>query len=313
MKKNIIPKAYRKHHFIWYIGALAIALVLMFLIRQCTVRRNSPYSMPRAHSGGDTIDIAIEVSPLLYSLAADTVEGLDYEMLRDFSRRTGRPIKFHPFTSVSKALEGLEAGLYDIAVSSMPSTREMKDKYIMTKPLYIDRQVLVQRKLPGDSLPPIISQHQLAGDTVWLPEDSPFLTRVRLLSHEIGDTIYVEQPRQFSSEQLFILVAAGEIPRAVVNEGVAMQMVRNFADADISTAMSFAQFQTWALRTDSRQLAADINNWLAKYKDTPRYRKLTHRYLEGTSLHNCTDDKNFKPRARVVKENNTTDSLTTEL
>lgn len=309
MKNKFAPEAYKKSRLAIYICALTGIIVLMFLIRQCSVDRRSPYGSEKGHSGGDTLDVAIEVSPLIYSLASDTVDGLDYEMLRDFSRQTGRPVKFHPFTSVSKALHGLENGRYDIAVSSIPSTREMKEKYLMTKSLYIDRQVLVQRKSKDDSLPPVTSQHQLAGDTVWLPKDSPFLTRVRLLSHEIGDTIYVEQPRNFSSEQLFILVSVGEIPRAVVNEGVAMQMLDNYPDADISTAMSFAQFQTWALRNDSRALANDINNWLEKYKESPRYRQLTHRYLQGSNLHNCVDDKNRILRKNVIKENVTNDSL----
>lgn len=310
MKKNTKKTPYGKRHFALYAGILAAALAAMFLIRQCTLDRRSPYGRASGHSGGDTIDIAIEVSPLLYSLASDTVEGLDYEMLRDFSRQTGRPIKFHPFTSIGKALEGLEKGRYDIAVSTLPSTIEMKGRYTMTKPLYIDRQVLVQRRMPGDSLPPIVSQHQLAGDTVWLPEGSPFLTRVRLLSHEIGDTIYVEQLKQFSSEQLFILVAVGELPRAVVNESVAKLMEKNYPDADISTAMSFAQFQTWALRDDSAILANDINTWLAGYKESNRYEQLTHKYLEGSNLHNCT--KNIQSSTDVVKEGSETDSLLTK-
>lgn len=276
---------YKKQHFATYIAAIAAIIAGMFLIKQCSVNDTSPYKRYNGHSGGDTVDVAIEVSPLLFSLASDTVEGLDYEMLRDFSQQTGRPVKFHPFASVGNALEGLETGRYDIAISSLPSTIEMKDRFLMTDPLYIDRQVLVQRLQPGDSLPKITAQYQLAGDTVWIPKGSPFLTRVRLLSKEIGDTIYVEQPEQYSSEQLFILVSIGEIPRAVVNEMVAVKMARTYPNADISTAMSFAQFQTWAIRPDRKALADSINSWLNSYKRSQRYKTLTHHYLIGSNFH----------------------------
>lgn len=273
-----------------YLLLLASVVAAMMLVRQCTISTRSPYAHAARHSDGDTIDVAIEVSPLLYSLASDTIDGLDYDMLRDFGAAMGRPVKFHPFASISAALDGVEKGRYDIAVSSLPSTREMKERFAMTKPLYIDRQVLVQRKMPGDSLPPITAQHQLAGDTVWLPAGSPFLTRVRLLAKEIGDTIYVEQPRQFSSEQLYILVAAGEIPRAVVNEGVALTMRKNHPDTDISTAMSFAQFQSWAVCNNRKSLADSINTWLAAYRTSSRYEELLHRYLSESDLHRCMPD-----------------------
>lgn len=286
MKKTA---SFNKRQFTFYITALAAAICAMLLIKECTINTSSPYAHPKGHSGGDTIDVAIEVSPLLYSLANDTIEGLDYDILRDFARQTGRHMKFHPFASINHALDGLEKGSYDIAISTLPSTREMKERFAMTKPLYIDRQVLVQRRSPDDSLPPVTSQHQLAGDTVWIPYGSPFLTRVRLLSKEIGDTIYVEQPKQFSSEQLFILVSVGEIPRAVVNEGVAKKMIENHPDADISTAMSFAQFQTWALRKDKKDLADSIDSWLESYRVTERYHNLIHRYLSGLNFHRCKD------------------------
>ncbi len=290
MKTNLVKTKFSRGRIVLYLVILASVIAAMLLARQCTVNTKSPYARTNGHSGGDTIDVAIEVSPLLYSLASDTIDGLDYEMLRDFGAAIGRPVKFHPFASISTALEGVEKGRYDIAVSSLPSTREMKERFAMTKPLYIDRQVLVQRILPGDSLPPITSHHQLAGDTVWLPAGSPFLTRVRLLAKEIGDTIFVEQPKQFSSEQLYILVAAGEIPRAVVNEGVALKMQKNHPDTDISTAMSFAQFQSWAVRNNRKPLADSINTWLASYRTSPRYEELLHRYFSESDLHSCMPD-----------------------
>ena len=104
-------------------------LATMFLLRKCSHDEVSPFAPQKGHSGGDTIDVAIEVSPVCYSLAGDTATGLDYEMVKDLSQYLNRPVKFHPFAPLQYALDGLEAGRYDIVVSSLPSTVEMKQRF----------------------------------------------------------------------------------------------------------------------------------------------------------------------------------------
>lgn len=261
-----------------YILALAAMLATMFLLRKCSHDEVSPFAPQKGHSGGDTIDVAIEVSPVCYSLAGDTATGLDYEMVKDLSQYLNRPVKFHPFAPLQYALDGLEAGRYDIVVSSLPSTVEMKQRFLMSPPLYIDRQVLVQR-LGKDSLPAVKSQQQLGGDTVWVPARSPFVARINSLAREIGDTIIVMEDPSYSSEQLLILVALGEVKQAVVNDLVAQSMAGDYPQVDISTGISFSQFQTWAMRRDSEPLADSISAWLESYKASARYSGLIRQYL----------------------------------
>ncbi len=251
-----------------YILALAAMLATMFLLRKCSHDEVSPFAPQKGHSGGDTIDVAIEVSPVCYSLAGDTATGLDYEMVKDLSQ----------YLPLQYALDGLEAGRYDIVVSSLPSTVEMKQRFLMSPPLYIDRQVLVQR-LGKDSLPAVKSQQQLGGDTVWVPARSPFVARINSLAREIGDTIIVMEDPSYSSEQLLILVALGEVKQAVVNDLVAQSMAGDYPQVDISTGISFSQFQTWAMRRDSEPLADSISAWLESYKASARYSGLIRQYL----------------------------------
>lgn len=262
------------------VALLCLCLMVLFMLKQCSVEQTNPYGIVEGHSGGDTIDVAIEVSPLTYSLAGDTVSGLDYDMLRLMAEKIGRPVKFHPFAPLSFAMNGLEEGRFDMVVSSMSSTNELKSRFSMTNPLYIDRQVLVQLKEDADSLPPIVVQTDLAHDTVWVTRNSPFISRIRLLSDEIGDTIFVKEVDDYSSEHLFMLVAVGELPRAVVNDGIATKMAADYPLVDINTAISFSQFQSWALRKDSSELFDAVNDWIGEFKEEEEYDRLCRKYLK---------------------------------
>lgn len=243
------------------LAALAAVAFAMALLRQCSHNTESPFSREYEKSGGDTLDVAIEMAPGIYSIAGDSISGRDYGMLTKMSAEIGRPIKFHPFVPLRHALDGLSQGQYDIVAASLPATSNLRDSFLLTSPVYLDREVLVQRR-DSASAPAITSQLQLASDTVWLASDSPLAHRIANLSQEIGDTIYVRQSEQYNAEHLVILVAAGKIRLAVVNEDIARRMLPDYPGIDISTPVSFTQFQTWALRKDNAPLAQEVNAWL---------------------------------------------------
>lgn len=209
-------------------------------------------------AGGDTINIAIEMNPAVYMVHGDSVSGRDYEMIVKMSELSGRPVKFFPFVPLQVAIDGLEDGTFDLLVASMPLTTDLKGRFLMTRPVYLDREILVQRA--GN---PVRSQIELGGDTVWITSDSPFIGRLSNMSDEIGDTIYVKSSPDFSAEALFILVAKGVIKYAAINEGIARELVKSYPQVDIETPVSFTQFQSWALKRNNTELCDSINAWLS--------------------------------------------------
>ena len=134
-------------------------------------------------------------------------------------------------------------------VADIPATAELKSHYCFVNPGDVDRQVLVQLADSTGALE-VATQTDLGYKHVAVPVGSPFIARLRALSHEIGDTIYVDEDPSYSSEQLVILTALGEVPRAVVSEGVARRLLRRYPRLDASVPVSFRQFQGWAM-TDS--------------------------------------------------------------
>ncbi|MEG2218875.1 MAG: transporter substrate-binding domain-containing protein [Muribaculaceae bacterium] len=264
-----------KPKIIIYVILLAVTISLMVMLSHCGKSNNTTF----VASGGDTIDVAIEYSPLSCFMYADTLGGFNYDLLRMLARKGGVTIKFHPIVTLQKSLDDLNLGKYKIIVAQFPVTTEYKKSYLFTDPIFLDRQVLVQRK---DSLGhvKIKSQLDLAGDTLYIVKGSPIEARINNLSREIGDTIHIATEDLYGSEQLFIMVKTGEINYAVINEKVARDMAKEYPQISIDTDVSFTQFQSWALKLNEAPLRDSINSWLKQVKPTPQYQSLYRRYFK---------------------------------
>lgn len=260
-----------------------IIIIILLLTGVGIFRRCSESASTLANDfrrpGKDTLSVAIEMSRLTYSLHNDTAEGFDYSILRQYAADNGKAVVFHPVSELEPAFSGLDKGLYDIVVASFPSTNVLKEYFGVTDPVYLDRQVLVQRRGENDSLPAIESQEKLIGDSIWVVNGSSVQTRLRNMAHELGDTIYVTSPEGYSQEQLGIATALGEIRHAVISEAVGKKLVEQYPALDISTPISFNQFQCWAVAKNDTTLLKSLNTWLDDFESTPRYRQLTEEYL----------------------------------
>ena len=186
-------------------------------------------------------------------------------------------MKFYPLVQLEDALAGLNDGLYDMLVAQFPVTKESRDQFLFTDELYLDRQVLVQR---SDSLgaTAVKSQLDLAGKTLYVIKGSPMRDRIESLAREIGDSIYVAEDADYGPEQLFMRVAAGEINFAVINESIAREMASRYPGIDISTGISFSQFQSLIIKKDNQELCDSVNSWLRTLKQQPQFATLLSRY-----------------------------------
>ena len=147
-------------------------------------------------------------------------------------------------------------------MSDIPATADMKERYLFVQPGEIDKQVLVQRKDTTGAVP-YANQFDLAGQHITLPNNSPFISRLRNLSHEIGDTIYVTEDLQYSTEQLVIMTAIGEVDNAVASARVAAPLLQRYPNLDASLEISFNQFQGWAMSPKDTILHREIESWFA--------------------------------------------------
>ena len=197
----------------------------------------------------------------------------------------------------SRKLIGVYTGLLIIAVATMimlwrlktmPKAEvfprdypEIKEKYLFTEPIVLDKQVLIQRtEAANNGLKPIRNQLDLAGKTLYIPKDSPAQLRLQNLGHEIGDTIYVIEDELYSGEQLAIMVAKGDIDYAVCDQQTAVLSQKQLPEIDIKTDISFTQLQSWAVRKDSPILLDSLNSWLEQIRKNGTFDKIYKKYYK---------------------------------
>lgn len=269
-------KANRQHLRYWLI---AVIPVVFLTFRHCGHPADKAPQTPRDYAAiaqEGILRATVECSPVSYHAEGDSVSGFDYELIHTFAQEKGLKIEFIPKKSFDRRLKGLSSGEFDLIASGIPNTRELKDSLRLTLPLMLSRQVLVQRR-KDDSLH-IRSQLDLAGQTLHVVKGSPVIPRIQNLGEEIADTIYIKEIAKCTPQRLIAQVADGKIDYAVCDEHIAQAVADSFPQVDISTAISFTQFYSWAVSKQSPDLADSLNSWLGSFMKTKEYRDIYRRY-----------------------------------
>lgn len=258
--------------------AIVIALVLMIIPGS----KKQPAGQPRDYVAIEQegiLRVATEYNSISFFVDGDTVSGFHYELIEAFARDMGLKAKISPVMSFSERLEGLSNGTYDVIADDLLATSELKDSLLLTSPIILNKQVLIQRKASEtDSTTYIRSQLDLAGRTLHVVKDSPSTLRIRNLGNEIGDTIYVNEIEKYGSEQLIYMVAHNIIDYAVCDESIARTATDSLPQLDINTAISFTQFYSWAVSKQSPVLLDSLDSWLNRFRKEKKYQTIYQKY-----------------------------------
>jgi membrane-bound lytic murein transglycosylase MltF len=262
-----------------YLLLLTIVLAVMMILRREIInRRSSPRDYREIRAEG-VLRIVTQYDQSGFFVSGDTIGGFQYELSRAISELSGLEIRIFLAMSLSESFSGLSDRRYDVIARNIPATSELKDDYLFTDPLILDRQVLVQRTAAANhAIAPIRNQLDLAGKTLYIPEHSPALFRLINLRHEIGDTIHIIRERRYSSEQLIILVACGDIDYAVCDQQTADIARKSLPEIDTDTHISFTQLQSWAVRKESPVLRDSLNGWFSSLRERGVYDAIYRRY-----------------------------------
>lgn len=266
-----------------YLVPVVIVLALLISVRQCD-NQEKPLGHPRDYAAiikEGILRVATEYNSISFYVDGDTVSGFHYELIEAFARDKGLKAEIIPLMSFEERLKGLAEGRYDVIAFGILATSELKDSLLLTTPIVLNKQVLVQRKKNGenDSLY-IHNQLDLAQRTLHVVKGSPSILRIQNLGNEIGDTIYIEEIEKYGPEQLISLVAHGDIDYAVCDESIARAVADSLPQIDINTAISFTQFYSWAVSKQSPVLLDSLNTWLDKLQEEEEYQKIYQKYYD---------------------------------
>lgn len=253
---------------------LLILFVWLFLFR----KESTPKDFHQIAKRG-VLYIVTDYNSVSYFVSGDTIAGFNYELIELLKSYIPFEIRVSLEANLEKSMDGISNGKYDVLARNMPVTTELKESLLFTEPIAQNRQVLIQRKKEyNDTIEPLRSHLELAKKTLFVPADSPAILRIRNLSHEIGDTIYIKEDEIYGAEQLAMLVASKEIDYAVCDERAAAKIAESLPEIDYKTLIGFTHFEAWAVSDKSPDLLDSLNVWIKKMKKTKAYDNIYRKY-----------------------------------
>lgn len=246
-----------------YILLLLIIIGAMFALR--FISKNNPEARANSVDDSDTIRAAVVYGPGSYQVltasdGSDSIAGINYHLLKAFQDSLGVPVELHPVIERDDALKKVASGYFDI-LASLPADNYLRENFLTSDEVCLDRLVLIQLRNDDGSLP-VTSALALAGDSVHVEKGSASVRRLENLSKEIGEPIFIVEEEGLSEEYLTMKVATGAWRYAVVNEKTASNMKAAYPDLDYSTPVSFTQFQVWVLPQGRDSLLNRVNSFL---------------------------------------------------
>jgi membrane-bound lytic murein transglycosylase MltF len=260
------------------LAAVATMILLRHLRHSSAERRLVARDYNEIMASGE-LNVVTDYNSIGYFIAGDTAGGFQLEMMQALEREWGVKVNLFLENSLDENLNGLLKQHYDLVARNIPVNIQLKDTFAFTAPLTLNKQVLVQRQARyNGGVEPIRQQLDLAKKTIHVPGESPAILRLDNLSHEIGDTLYVMEDATYETEQLVMMVAAGDIDFTVCDEKVARRLAESLPEIDIETDISFTQLESWAVRKNAPLLLDSLNSWLDRFKKSAAFKKIVEKY-----------------------------------
>jgi membrane-bound lytic murein transglycosylase MltF len=254
------------------VGVLCLAFYIWFSHGKLDLSEIQSEGVLRVSTDYNSID---------YFVKGDSTYGFQYEMINALCDSLGVKPEWHVENSLNKNTNDLNAGRIDIIARNIPVTTELRRNFAFSIPVLHFTQVLVQRKAEyNHGKAPLRDQLMLAKKIVYVPSNSPSILRLKNLSSEIADTIYIKEMPDYESEQLMMMVANGDIDFAVCDARIAKINALLLPEVDVETAISFTQMQSWAMRKSSPHLKNAVDKFLKHFLQTKAYRDIYRKYYK---------------------------------
>jgi membrane-bound lytic murein transglycosylase F len=241
------------------------------------------------------INVLVDNNSYSYFIYKGRSMGYEYELLKLLADHLQVDLRIKITSGIEKSISQLNNGECDILAVPLTVTKERTQRVQFTRPHFDSYQVLVQRKpdnwrkLSADDIDRQLIRRasELVGKEVHVMHSSSFSQRLKNLSEEIGgDIIAIEDSANAESESLIRDVALGDIDYTVADHPIARVNAAYYPNLDVETVLSLPQQIAWAVRKNSPDLLAGIDEWLIKIKKEPTFMVIYNRYFKSprTSL-----------------------------
>ncbi|MBB3239979.1 membrane-bound lytic murein transglycosylase MltF [Pseudomonas sp. Tn43] len=247
-----------------------------------------------------TIRVLTVYSKTFYFVDKGVQRGAAYEIFRlfeeDLNKKLAKDNKLKHkhlkvrmiFVPVARGdlLEALVAGKGDIAASNLTVTEERQKQVDFSVPTYRNASEVV---VTGPASPPVSSVEELAGKVVFVRQSSSYYQSLTALNRRFATekkpaVILKLAPENLEDEDLIEMLNAGLIPLIIVDKHKANFWKQIFTKITVheNVAVRTGGDIAWAIRKDSPQFLAAINNFVAGHNQgTTKGNIILARYLKN--------------------------------
>lgn len=216
--------------------------------------------------------------------------GFEYELLMRLAKKLGVELEIVIAKDLDHVMKMLNEGKGDIIAYGLTITQPRQKQLAFTEHYTTTRQVLVQRKPKNwrrlklhQIEKSLIRDHiDLIGKSIHVRRNTAYYSRLESLSNEVGGKINIVQaPGYLETEELIEMVAEGKIDYTISDQNIAFINKTYYPNLDVKTPVSFSQKIAWAVRKNSPELLAAVNQWIASTKRTTDYHVLYNKYFKN--------------------------------
>ena len=247
--------------------------------------KHSTYSQIKERG---TLHIITNYNSTDYFIYRGKPMGFQLELMEMLAEHLDLSLEITVENNLQKGYNKLIADSADIIAIGLTVTNERSDSIRFTEHFGLTKQVLVQRKPDGwrrlskKKLEKELIRNQidLGKKIIYAQEKSVFVHRLKILSSEIGDTIYVVEINA-EAEEVIKMVVDQKIKYTVCDEYVALVNKKYYPELDVKTEISFPQKLAWAVNPKADTLTSKINEWLIEFKKTRKFKILYNKYFNN--------------------------------
>ena len=211
-----------------------------------------------------------------YFIYRGVQQGFEYELLKMYAKESDLRIDvIVPFEN-GDVIPWLRAGRGDVAATEMTATDERKAQLAFTQPYMFVDEVLIQK----NGAPPIKTVDQLktavtsGALALHVRKSSSYAATLDALG-----IAHVDAPEDIETEQLIGRVASGEIPATIADSSIATVETKAHKGAQLTLVLKKKNPIALGVRTDNKQLLANLDAFLKKHARNGDVERLRRKYF----------------------------------
>ena len=233
-------------------------------------------------------------SEINYNMYNSHPAGFAYELLKGFCDTYDLRLEMMVNDNMDSCFSMLDSGKVDVVATGLGLSRPLINNYLLTKPIFSQKSVLVQRTSKKNQL--LHSPLDLAGKTVHVTKGLHSAAILEQLSEEIGDIIYVVECDTLNPIELMRMVNEKQIDYTVVDEYIANMASINLNGLDTKFTVSTEQPIGWVVKgqDNDSSLQNAVNEWIDDAKQK-HLKNVMLRYIKnGKYISARREESNYR-------------------